>query len=93
MVGSSWEAFGALLTCLRAALGHFWPLLGLLGPLGGLLGRPWGVLEASWKNIEKMSNGTCFLEAMLASKMDAKINKNRIQKAMHVLTCFFVDFL
>ena len=78
----SWGTLGSLLATLEA----------LLGPLGPLLGRSWGVLEASWKNIEKISSGISFLEAMLTSKMDAKINKNRIQKAMHVLTCFFVDF-
>ena len=78
----SWGSLGSLL----AALGS------LLGPLGALLGRSWGVLEASWRHLGKMSIPICFLEAMLASKMDAKINKNRIQKAMHVLTCFFVEF-
>ena len=60
MVGSSWEAFGALLTCLGALLGHFWPLLGhswgllgrFWGALGHILGRLGGILEKYRKNVE-----------------------------------------
>ena len=81
-LGASWGTLGALL----AALGP------LLGPLGALLDASWGVLEASWKKHRKMSRGIPLLEAMLDPKMDAKIDKFRIQKAMRFLSCFLNEF-
>ena len=97
MVGSSWEAFGALLTCLGALLGHFWPLLGhswgllgrFWGALGHILGRLGGILEKYRKNVEC----DMFFGGHVGLQNGCKINKIRIQKAMHVLICFFVDFL
>ena len=83
VLGHSWVAFGRSL----GALGASWDAFGVL------LGTSWGVLGASWKNIEKFSKKPSFLGPMLGPQMGAKINKNRIQKAMRFLTWSFIDFL
>ena len=69
-LGASWGALGALLAALET----------LLGPLEALLGRSWAHLGASWRHLGKNIEIISFLETMLASKMDAKIDKNGIQK-------------
>ena len=79
VLGQSWVTFG----CSWVTLGASW------GAFGALLGRLGGILEASWRHLGKMSSAPSFLEAMLASKMDAKINKKSYSKSN---ACFYMSF-